>query len=104
MNYVLTYITTANRDEATAIGNALVSEKLAACVNIVDGMTSIYRWKGEICTDNETVLLAKTTEENFTRLSNRVKELHSYECPCIVSIPITNGRAEYLNWLAEQVR
>lgn len=104
MKFVLTYITTANRDEAVKIGNALVGEKLAACVNIIDGMTSIYRWKGEICTDNETVLIAKTSEENFTRLSNRVKELHSYECPCIVSLPITNGHAPYLEWLAEQVR
>lgn len=100
------YITTQNREEARKIGDALVTEELAACVNIIDGMESIYRWKGEIHTDKECILIAKTTYSNVAPLTRRVKELHSYDVPCIASINLAEqeGNAEYLEWIAGSVR
>jgi periplasmic divalent cation tolerance protein len=101
VDFIIAYITTKDRDQALAIGRALVEERLAACVNVIGGMTSIYRWDGEICTDDEAVLIAKTSACKFGALSARVKQLHTYTCPCVVSIPITGGSEEYLCWLAQ---
>jgi len=103
MNFVIAYITARDKDQAMTIGKTLVEERLAGCVNIIDGMTSIYRWDGEVCTDSEVVLIAKTTSDKFSLLSVRVKQLHTYECPCVVSIPITDCSALYLSWLLKQV-
>ncbi|MCL2689018.1 MAG: divalent-cation tolerance protein CutA [Chitinispirillia bacterium] len=99
MNFILVYITAKDKEQALSIGKTLVEERLCACVNILDSMTSIYQWEGEITTDNEAVLIAKTITEKFDALQNRVKELHTYTCPCIVSIPISDGSAQYLHWL-----
>ncbi|MEX0686447.1 MAG: divalent-cation tolerance protein CutA [Balneolales bacterium] len=99
-NYFV-YITTSNTDEARTIGSLLVEEKLAACVNIIDSMKSIYWWEGEIQEDQESILIAKTTEEHITTLTNRVKELHSYDCPCVVAMPIETGNPEYLKWIGD---
>src|SRR5690625_5466282 len=85
-NLRLVYITTENKREARAIGRTLVEEKLAACINIVDGMESIYRWEGKIVEEQETILIAKTPYHNVRELTDRVKELHSYECPCVISL------------------
>jgi len=99
------YITTKNREEAKKIGSTLVKEKLAACANIIDGMESIYHWKGNIELDTECILIAKTTNHNVKKLTERVKELHSYEVPCVVSITLTEqeGNEEYLDWLTDSV-
>tara|TARA_R110000868_G_scaffold235273_9_gene489180 strand:+ start:40454 stop:40780 length:327 start_codon:yes stop_codon:yes gene_type:complete len=98
------YITTSSKEEARKIGFALVEEKLAACVNIIDKMESIYRWDGEIKEANECVLIAKTHYSKVKKLTNRVKKLHSYNCPCIVSLTITEdeGNKEYLDWLIKE--
>lgn len=100
-NLRLVYITTNNKQEARSIGKTLVKEKLAACVNIVEGMESIYRWEGEIVEDTETILIAKTPYHNVKELTERVKELHSYDCPCIISLQLTEqeGNEEYQDWL-----
>jgi len=103
MDFVLAYITTKDREQALTIGRTLVEERLAACVNVIDGMASIYHWDGEICTDNEAVLIAKTSSGKFPALTERVKQLHSYTCPCVVSIPITGGNSGYLDWLSGEV-
>lgn len=105
-NLRIVYITTPGRDEAFRIGSQIVDEKLAACANIIDGMESVYRWQGEIKTDKESILILKTSYENVSRLTKRVKELHSYKVPCIISINITEqeGNEEYLNWILESVR
>jgi periplasmic divalent cation tolerance protein len=95
------YMTASSKDEALAIGRALVAERLAACVNVLDGMASIYWWKGQVEEGSEVVLVAKTTDELVNRLIERVKSLHSYECPCVVSWPIEKGNEEYLNWIAD---
>ncbi len=95
------YITTSNKEEARKIGRKLVEERLAACVNIIDGMESIYRWEGKVHEAAECVLIAKTHYSKVKKLTERVKELHSYSCPCIVSMTITEdeGNKEYLDWL-----
>jgi periplasmic divalent cation tolerance protein len=100
----LIYITTENKAEAERIGQALVEEHLAACVNIIDGMSSIYRWEGRLMQGNETVLIAKTIEAKVPALIQRVKALHSYDCPCIVALPITDGNEAFLNWVAGEVQ
>jgi len=101
--YVLAYITAKDKTQALSIGRALVEERLAACVNVIDGMISVYRWEGEINEDHEAILIAKTSSEKFNALTERVKQLHTYDCPCVISIPIINGNKEYLDWLGENV-
>lgn len=104
MKVNLIYITAGDRDEARRIGKILVTQRLAACVNILDNMNSMYVWKDELQDDTETVLIAKTTEEKVPALIDAVKAAHSYECPCIVCLPIVGGHTDFLNWIAEQVR
>jgi periplasmic divalent cation tolerance protein len=103
MDFILAYITAKDKEQALSIGRALVEGRLAACVNVVDGMSSVYRWGGEVCVDSEAILIAKTSTEKFEALTACVKEMHTYECPCIVSIPIISGNPAYLTWLGEQV-
>lgn len=98
-NLRLFYITTADEEEALAIGRTLVSEHLAACVNILPNMRSVYRWEGAVQEAEETVLLVKAKEEQAQAIRERVVELHSYDCPCIVELPITGGFMPYLNWV-----
>jgi periplasmic divalent cation tolerance protein len=92
-------MTAANRDEAGRIAEALVEARLAACVQILPAIESVYHWKGEITRDNEVLMLAKSTRERFAELEARVRELHSYETPEIVALAITEGSADYLKWL-----
>lgn len=103
-NLRLAYITTKNKEEAKKIGRFLVEEELAACVNIIDGMESIYRWEDQIVEDQECVLIAKTHYSKMKTLTNKVKAMHSYDCPCIVSITLTEneGNKEYLSWLIQE--
>jgi len=101
INFV--YMTTGSRDEARKIGKELVISKLAACVNILDNMNSIYRWDGKIQDDTEVVMIAKTTEARVPQLIEKVKSLHSYDCPCIVSIPVSGGNPDFLDWIAGEV-
>lgn len=100
---VFAYVTTGGREEAERIGRALVEERLAACVNILDGMTSIYRWNDAIETGAESVLIAKTTTRLFPALSARVVALHSYETPCVLEIPLGRGSSGYVAWLLGEV-
>jgi periplasmic divalent cation tolerance protein len=104
MNLIAAYITTKDRDQAYRIGRTLVEERIVACVNVIDGMQSIYWWQGKICEGSEAVLIAKTRESHFDRLVERVKELHTYSVPCIVSFPIENGNPDYLKWLEDETR
>ena len=100
---IFAYITTKNKTEAKKIAKVLLKERLCACVNIFDKMNSIYWWKGKLEEANETVLIAKTTKNKFSKLSARVKELHSYDCPCILQLDVTRGNKEYVNWLLENI-
>jgi periplasmic divalent cation tolerance protein len=93
------YITCANAEQAAEIGRRLIEERLAACVNILPGMRSIYRWQGEIVTESEAVLIAKTRDELTAALTDRVRALHSYTVPCVVILPVLGGNPAYLEWL-----
>ena len=97
------YVTTKDKTEAQKIGRHLVEERLAACVNIIDGMQSMYFWEGKVQEENEVILIAKTLEEKVSAVIQKVKELHSYDCPCIVSLPVEAGNKAFLKWVAEQV-
>ncbi len=105
-NLRMVYITTKDKEEARTIGRTLVEDKLAACVNIIDGMESIYRWEGQIEEANEAILIAKTPYHNVKPMTERVKELHSYDCPCIVSLTLTEqeGNDDYLRWLIKETQ
>lgn len=100
MAYCSIYITTGDEDEARRIGRTLVEERLVACVNILP-IKSIYRWKGKIEEEGEAAMFLKTRAELAERVIERVKELHSYEVPCIVSLPIEKGNPDYLKWIEE---
>jgi len=95
------YMTASSKTEALTIGRTLVADRLAACVNVLDGMTSVYWWNGKIEEASEAVLVAKTADGLVDRLVERVKALHSYECPCVVSWSIEKGNEAYLKWIAE---
>src|SRR5713101_3247723 len=94
-------MTAANRDEASGIAEIVGTSGLAACVQILPEMQSVYRWKGEVERANEVLLLAKTTSEKFDELDRAVREIHSYDTPEIVALPITAASESYLNWLLE---
>ena len=103
MRYCLIYITTGDEAEARKIGKTLVEEKLAACVNFRP-IKSIFRWEGKIEEEGEMAMLVKTTAELADRVIERVKELHSYEVPCIVSLPIEKGNPDFLQWIEESTK
>jgi periplasmic divalent cation tolerance protein len=103
MTVNLVYITTGSQAEARAIGRALIEDRLAACVNLIAGMLSLYRWEGRIQEDPEIVLIAKTTESRLAALIEKVKALHSYDCPCIVCVPVTGGNTDFLDWIGDEV-
>ncbi len=104
MNLNIVYITTKDKEEARKIGKELVQAKLAACVNIIAQMNSLYWWEGEIQDDHEAILLAKTKASLVSELIAKVKSLHSYSCPCIVSLPILDGNKDYLDWLNKETK
>ena len=96
---VIVFVTVPSRDEGDRLADALVGEQLAACVNIVGPIRSIYRWQGEICRDDEHLLLIKTTRPRYAALEARVQALHPYEVPEIIAVPIGAGSAGYLAWI-----
>lgn len=98
------YMIAKSKGEAVAIGNELVKNNLAACVNIIDQMNSIYRWEGELHYDSEVVLIAKTIASRVPEIVEVVKANHSDDCPCIVSIPVTGGNPAFLDWVADEVK
>lgn len=96
--------TAGSREEAARIANALVEEKLAACVNIVGPIESIYRWQGKIENAEEFLMLVKTVAARSKAVMTRIRELHSYELPEAIELDIGNGAVDYLKWIAESVR
>jgi periplasmic divalent cation tolerance protein len=103
MSAKLFYVTAPSHEEAERIAETVVTERLAACANILNGATSIFRWEGKLCRENEAVLILKTTEERAEKLTARIKELHSYERPCIVVLPIEGGNDAFLEWIEREV-
>ena len=102
MTVSLVYVTTANSDEAARIGKVLVTERLAASVNILGEVRSIYRWEKEIHDKKEALLIAKTDTLRVDEIVDRIRSLHSYECPCIVAWRLDGGNDAYLNWIGRE--
>jgi periplasmic divalent cation tolerance protein len=100
--YIVVLITAPNEEEAAKIAKELVGGQLAACVNIIRGLRSLYRWQGKMEDENEVLMVAKTRRELFEGLQKKVKELHSYSVPEIIALPIVEGSEEYLKWLGEE--
>jgi periplasmic divalent cation tolerance protein len=89
-------------DEAAAIARTLVGERWAACVNIIENVTSIYRWKGELCEEGERLLVVKTARNCAPGLIGRLKEIHPYEVPEILVLPVEAGNPAYIEWVARE--
>lgn len=100
---IVVLMTAGSQAEAEAIAHTLVLELLAACVNIVPGVSSVYRWEGQILQDQEWLLVAKSHSDVLDQLIRRVTELHSYQVPEVLALPVTGGSQAYLRWLDGQV-
>ncbi|MBR9800351.1 MAG: divalent-cation tolerance protein CutA [Rubinisphaera brasiliensis] len=100
----LLYCTAGSLDEAESIASTLVAERLVACANILPQMISVYQWQGKTERGDEVVLLLKTTEANTQQTIDRVVELHSYDCPAVLALPIEAGAPEFLQWIAGEVQ
>ena len=96
---LVVFMTAANREEAARIAGALIASRLAACVQIMPEIESVYRWQGKIERATEVLLIAKTVALKFEELEREVRALHSYETPEIVAVPVIAGSAAYLEWL-----
>lgn len=96
------YVTFASEEQARSIAETVVNERLAACANIFPPHQSIYRWEGKVEHASETAALFKTTENAFEALKNRITELHSYDCPCIVAWEIEEGPKAFLDWIVSE--
>jgi periplasmic divalent cation tolerance protein len=100
---IAVFITAANKEEATRLADMLVTSHLAACVQILPEIESVYRWQGKVERQREVLLIAKTTEAKFDELEKEVRALHSYETPEVVALQITGGSRPYLEWLTTSV-
>lgn len=103
-DYVIVLTTLPSDADGTAFGQSLVNERLAACVNLLPVMESVYRWEGRIEQENERQVIIKTSRERVVELWDRVRELHPYEVPEFVVIPIIDGNDAYLRWIGEETR
>ncbi len=98
------YVTVKNAEEAERIGGVLVDERLVACVNIIEKIVSRYRWEGKTVRDEEALLIAKTKRELVPSVIERVKSIHSYTCPCVLSLPVEDGNDDFLSWVRRETR
>ena len=100
----LCYVTAGSREAALRLGRALVEERLAAGANVVDGLSSLYWWRGTLEQASEALLMLKTRAALVPALTARVRQLHGYECPSVVALPIVGGNPDYLRWIAAETR
>ncbi len=98
---IVVFVTCGSEEEGLKIANALVEGRLAACVNLISPIRSIYRWEGKIWDESEWLLIIKTQKERFGELEKKVRSLHSYSVPEIISLPILEGSSSYLDWVRE---
>jgi periplasmic divalent cation tolerance protein len=98
---IVIFITAPQEDEATRIARSLVEARLAACVNIIKNIRSVYTWQGNVEDDSEVLMIVKTQRNLFDSVSAKVNELHSYDVPEIIALPIIDGSDDYLKWLKE---
>ena len=103
MRAIVVVTTVGTEEQANLIARELVARRQAACVNIIPGVRSIYRWKGKICKDGELLLMVKTLEGEFEGVASTIRELHSYELPEILSFGASQGDQAFLDWIAGSV-
>ena len=96
------YMTAGSVEEAKSIGKILVGQNLAACVNLLENMTSIYKWEEKLEESQEVIMIAKTRKTLMPKLIETVNTLHSYDCPCILELPIQGGNPDFLSWIESQ--
>ena len=96
------YMTAGSVEEAKSIGQILVGQNLAACVNLLENMTSIYNWEDKMEESQEVIMIAKTRKTLMPKLIEKVNSLHSYDCPCILELPIQGGNPDFLSWIKSQ--
>ncbi len=101
---ITVFVTVSSEDEAANIARSLVEEKLAACANIIRNVRSIYSWQGKVEDDSEVLMIMKTRQDLFEDLSAKIKELHSYDVPEIIALPIIMGSKEYLAWIKDSTK
>lgn len=100
---IVVFMTAANGEEAARIAEMLLGQRLAACVQILPEIESVYRWQGKIVRQKEVLVIAKTTKSKFNELEREVRAIHSYETPEIVAVPLSAGSSPYLEWLDSTV-
>lgn len=103
MSQTLIYVTAPDREEALGMARALVDARLVACATVLGGATSVFRWEGERQEAAEVVMIAKTTGERREAVIAKLRELHSYDLPCILSVPLDGGNREFLDWIETTV-
>ena len=103
MSHDVTLVTASSEDEANAIAERLVADRIAACVNIIPGVTSVYRWQGKVERDQEQLLLIKTTPDAYGDLERLVLETHPYDVPEVIAVRVDEGSLRYLDWIAGSV-
>ena len=104
MEYVLILSTVGKKEDAQTIANHLVSNKTAACVNIIPNLESVYTWENKLCQENEFLLMIKTTANNEINVYEYLLDVQPYDTPEIISLPIQNGSKAFLNWIRESVK
>jgi periplasmic divalent cation tolerance protein len=102
--FIAVFVTCGSEEEALKIAHSLVEKRLAACVNLVSPVRSIYQWEGKICDEKEWILIIKTQKERYKKLERNVKSLHSYSVPEIIGLPIIEGSSPYLKWIEEMTK
>jgi len=100
-NYCLVYITVGNEPEAIKLAKLALQKKLVACANLYPEVKSIFEWKKELKIEKESILIFKTTEEKFKKLEDLILKNHTYETPCVLKLPITEGHKNFLDWIEE---
>ena len=104
MPATLVYVTASSREEALKISRTVVEERLAACANVFQPITSVYWWEGKVQEEGETSFILKTRADLVEALTQRVRGLHSYTCPCVVALPIAAGNPAFLSWIENETR
>ena len=104
MEIQLIYITASDMVEAKAVSRALLEKRLVACVNLIDGMQAMYWWKGQLEESQEIVIIGKTVAALVPEVIETVKAIHSYDCPCVVSLPVSGGNPAFLDWIEAEVK
>ena len=102
MDTYFVYVTAAGEAEAMMISRTVVEERLAACANLLGSIQSIYWWEGKVCEGQEVALVLKTSGTRKDKLIERIKQLHSYDCPAIACLPIEGGNSDFLNWIWQE--